>query len=99
MTDQEIIKWLRLEFQRSYEVDALNYKFAADRIELLTAESQKDGEEILYLRERAEQLAKAVDALRHTLDKPRSAEQTYVGLFSDVMWEIRAVLAELEGEG
>ena len=43
-------------------------------------------------------LTKAVEALRHTLDKPRSAEQTYAALCSEIMWEIRFVLAELEGE-
>lgn len=41
-------------------------------------------------------LIKAVAALRHTLDKPRSAEQTYAALCSEIMWEIRFVLAELE---
>ena len=43
-------------------------------------------------------LAKAVEALRNTLDKPRDADQSYAGLCSEVMWEIRATLAELEGK-
>lgn len=43
-------------------------------------------------------LGKAVEALRNTLDKPRDADQSYAGLCSEVMWEIRATLAELEGK-
>ena len=43
-------------------------------------------------------LAKAMEALRNTLDKPRDADQSYAGLCSEVMWEIRATLAELEGK-
>ena len=43
-------------------------------------------------------LAKAVEALRNTLDKPRDADQSYVELWADTIKEVRAVLTELEGE-
>ena len=41
-------------------------------------------------------LAKAVEAMRNTLDKPRHADQSYAGLWADTMKEVRAVLADLE---
>ena len=43
-------------------------------------------------------LAKAAEALRNTLDKPRDADQSYVELWADTIKEVRAVLTELEGE-
>ena len=43
-------------------------------------------------------LAKAVEAMRNTLDKPRHADQSYAGLWADTMKEVRATLAELEGQ-
>jgi Lar family restriction alleviation protein len=45
-----------------------------------------------------DKLTETVEALRHTLDKPRDADQSYAGLCSEVMWEIRAVLVQLEGK-
>ena len=64
-------------------------------IKLLNEKLQGEWREPLEndLAETEAKLAKAVEALRHTLDKPRDADQSYAKLCSEVLREIRAVLA------
>ena len=106
MTDEELCKALRSALWG--QGHHINIK-AADRIKQLAAtceqlERERDELDVLALkyidliRQSEAKLAKAVEALRHTLDKSRDADQSYAELCFEVMWEIRTTLAELEGK-
>ena len=74
----------------------------ADRIEELVEERDTArrllGAATQMQTETQAKLTKAVEAMRNTLDKPRHADQSYAGLWADTMKEVRATLAELEGQ-
>lgn len=92
----EWVKWNDFQSSRWNIKQMKKDRNDAEKRETLAADRAV---EYLQRAEAAEaKLTKAVEALRHTLGKPRSAEQTYAALCSEIMWEIRFVLAELEGE-
>lgn len=95
MTDQELIAYLKRQGLDKDVAAAARIEELEKRCSLYARADRLFVEEINDLEAK---LTKAVEALRHTLDKPRSADQTYAALFSEVMWEIRFVLAELEGK-
>jgi hypothetical protein len=82
-----------LERERDMALAAQSYTYIGKNMKPILARDLEDAKDAAEAK-----LAKAVEALRHTLDKPRDADQSYAGLCSEVMWEIRAALAELEGK-